>query len=164
MTHEEDGAVIMPSVLSRRDFALSWLAGGVAAAVSARPALAQARAQARVYRTPTCGCCLGWVRHLQANGFVVEVVNLEDLGPIKARLGVPADLEACHSAEIGGYVIEGHVPAAAIRTLLALRPGFVGIAVPGMPVGSPGMEGPDPERYDVIAFARDGGRSMFMRF
>ncbi|MBM3596973.1 MAG: DUF411 domain-containing protein [Alphaproteobacteria bacterium] len=150
--------------LSRRNFATGLLAGGVLLACPGGGAHAQAQVRARVFRTPGCSCCMGWVRHLQANKFTAEVINQDDLSPTKTRLGVPRDLESCHSAEIDGYVVEGHVPAPAIRTLLALRPAFVGLAVPGMPIGSPGMEGPNPERYDVIAWRPDGSRSVFMRF
>jgi hypothetical protein len=101
---------------------------------------------------------------LQAHGFAAEVESLENLDPVKQRLGVPIDMEACHTAVIEGYVIEGHVPAPAIRALLRVKPPIHGIAVPGMPIGSPGMEGPNPEPYDVIAFDRAGGRWRFMRF
>jgi hypothetical protein len=156
-----------PSSTERRRFLAHGLAVGLLAVPSlvlAGAALAQQRVPAKIYRTPGCGCCMGWVRHLQSNGFAPAVNDLEDLGPTKERLGVPRDLESCHSAEIAGYVIEGHVPAPAIRTLLALKPDFVGIAVPGMPIGSPGMEGPNPERYEVIAWRKDGARSVFMRF
>ncbi len=114
-----------------------------------------------VYRSPTCGCCLAWVDHLRANGFSVNVEEMRDLTPIKQKLGVPGDLEACHTATIGGYVVEGHVPASDIRHLLASKPKAKGIAVPGMPVGSPGMErGDEKEPYDVILFG-DAGETVF---
>jgi hypothetical protein len=118
-----------------------------------------------VTKSPTCGCCSGWVAHIRAAGFPVEIVEAADLQDLKARLGVPAELAACHTAELGGYVIEGHVPAAAVRTLLAERPEATGLAVPGMPVGSPGMEieGAAPEVYDVILFG-PSGQSRFARF
>lgn len=116
-----------------------------------------------VYRSPTCGCCIRWVDHLREAGFRVRVEDRRDLAPVKAELGVPADLASCHTARIGGYVIEGHVPAEDVRRLLAERPDVKGLAVPGMPVGSPGMEGPDPEPYDVVAFDGEGGREVFAR-
>lgn len=116
-----------------------------------------------VFRDPTCGCCHKWVEHLRANGFTVTVNDAPSLKAVKARLGVPSDLASCHTAEIGGFVIEGHVPAAAIRRLLAERPEGRGLAVPGMPIGSPGMEGGEPEVYDVVLFG-DGGRQTFGRF
>jgi hypothetical protein len=107
-----------------------------------------------VSKDPNCGCCLGWVEHLRASGFTVEARDMSDLAPVKERLGVPPDLAACHTAEVGGYVIEGHVPAGAIQRLLRERPSAKGLAVPGMPVGSPGMEvpGSPPEEYAVILF------------
>lgn len=117
----------------------------------------------RVHKDPNCGCCSGWVRHLEAAGFGVAVLEEGDLQAVRKRLGVPSDLTACHTAEAGGYVIEGHVPAAAVERLLKERPVAIGIAVPGMPVGSPGMEGGAPERYAVVLFGPEGRRS-FMEF
>lgn len=107
-----------------------------------------------VSKDPNCGCCTGWVEHLRRDGFVATVIETTDLQAIKMRLGVPADLASCHTAEIAGYIIEGHVPAQAIRRLIAERPDALGLAVPGMPVGSPGMEGGAPEIYDVILFGK----------
>lgn len=115
----------------------------------------------QVYKTPTCGCCSGWVDHLREQGFVVEVQDLSNLNAVKASLGVDSDLMSCHTATVDGYVVEGHVPAGSIRRLLAERPAVAGIAVPGMPIGSPGMEGPNPESYDVVAFDRSGSRAVF---
>ena len=91
-----------------------------------------------VHRDPSCGCCSGWVRHLQNAGFQAKVIATRDLDAVKTRLGVPEDLAACHTAEIAGYVVEGHVPAPAIRRLLTEKPSAQGHAVPGMPIGSPG--------------------------
>ena len=107
-----------------------------------------------VNRDPSCGCCGGWIDHLRQAGFVVRVVETTDLQPVRARLGVPDDLAACHTGEVSGYVIEGHVPAAAIKRLLAELPTATGLAVPGMPVGSPGMEveGFEPATFEVILF------------
>ena len=116
-----------------------------------------------VHKDPDCGCCAGWVRHLEDAGFAVTVEETTDLQPVKKRLGVPADLAACHTAEVDGYVLEGHVPAAAVRRLLEKRPTAIGLAVPGMPAGSPGMEGGVPRRYDVVLFGADG-REPFMHF
>jgi|SRR5688500_15432361 len=115
-----------------------------------------------VYKTPTCGCCRAWVDHMQAAGFAVEVHDLPDVSAIKREHGVPAHLGSCHTAIVGGYVVEGHVPAATIRRLLAERPQIAGIAVPGMPIGSPGMEsGSTRQPYDVIAFTPEGRQSLF---
>lgn len=114
-----------------------------------------------VYKTPSCGCCKGWVKAMENAGFKVEVHDLADLSSIKHAAGVPSALEACHTARIGGYVVEGHVPAEDIRRLLANRPDIAGIATPGMPVGSPGMEGPYKDRYDVVTFDGSGRTTVF---
>ncbi|MGE0563539.1 MAG: DUF411 domain-containing protein [Pseudolabrys sp.] len=137
----------------------------LAAAVSlAAPRMAFAAAPSiTVHKDPNCGCCGGWVEHLRASGFTAQVIETAEVNRVKARLGVPGDLAACHTAEIGGYVIEGHVPADAITKLLAARPNVRGLAVPGMPAGSPGMGG-DPETYDVIAFEVGGKTRVFGRY
>lgn len=116
-----------------------------------------------VHKDPNCSCCSGWVKHLKDAGFAVAVEETADLQPVRKRLGVPADLAACHTAEVQGYVLEGHVPAAAVRRLLKERPTAIGLSVPGMPAGSPGMEGGTPQRYDVILFGKVG-RQPFMHF
>ncbi|WP_422023211.1 DUF411 domain-containing protein [Pyruvatibacter mobilis] len=121
-------------------------------------------AEITVYKDPNCGCCGQWVNHVKAAGFAVTVKNTPELGRIKTELGVPADLHSCHTATVDGYVIEGHVPAADIRRLLVERPDARGIAVPGMPIGSPGMEqGSRREPYRVILFENNGNRSTFAR-
>ncbi|UGV24770.1 DUF411 domain-containing protein [Rhodopseudomonas boonkerdii] len=116
-----------------------------------------------VHKDPDCGCCGGWVDHLRSAGFAVTVDETSDLSTIRMRLRVPPTLWSCHTAEVSGYAIEGHVPADAIRRLLETRPTALGLAVPGMPAGSPGMEGGNPVAYDVILFAASG-QSPFMRF
>ena len=116
-----------------------------------------------VHKDPNCSCCAGWVRHLKDAGFAVRVEETTNLQPVRNRLGVPADLAACHTAEVDGYVLEGHVPAVAVRRLLEQRPTAIGLAVPGMPAGSPGMDGGTPKRYDVILFGKTG-RQPFMHF
>ena len=121
---------------------------------------------ARVWRDPSCGCCAGWVAHLRTEGFVVDDQVVRNLADVRRRLGTPAELLSCHAGEVAGFALEGHVPAAAIRRLLAERPaGVRGLAVPEMPVGSPGMEvpGQSPDSYDVIAFGA-GPHRPFMRF
>jgi len=121
-----------------------------------------AAATIEVVKSPYCGCCGHWVDYLRAEGFEVRVVEAEDVTPAARALGVPDDLRSCHTASIDGYAVEGHVPAADIRRLLAERPDAAGIAVPGMPVGSPGMEqGDRRQRYATILFRRDGGRRIF---
>ncbi len=140
------------------------------AALAALPfAGALARAQAAgplvtVYKTATCGCCNDWVKHLRANGFRVEAHDVEDLGAVKRRFGIPRALASCHTARAGGYRIEGHVPAREIRRLLAERPEAAGLAVPGMPLGSPGMEAGRREPYAVLLFRADGRTSVYARY
>lgn len=118
-----------------------------------------------VHKDPGCDCCTGWVTHLQQNGFRVDVIETQEINRVKTRLGVPAELAACHTAEAEGFLFEGHVPAAAIQRFLGERPQARGLAVPGMPAGSPGMGG-DPEEYDVIIFGILGPneRRVYARF
>lgn len=117
-----------------------------------------------VHKSPTCSCCSGWVEHLRAAGFVVQVDDTDALDPIKTRLGVPADKAACHTAEVGGYFIEGHVPADDIRRLLAEKPAARGLALPGMPMGSPGMGEPGSgPAYTVELIAADGSSQPFQQ-
>jgi hypothetical protein len=134
-------------------------------AVAANGARATGLPRLTVTKDPTCGCCAGWTEHVRAAGFPVEIIETTELNRIKVRLGVPNNLAACHTAEVDGYVIEGHVPAAAIKRLLAERPQVKGLAVPGMPAGSPGMEveGSEPEIFEVIAFGPNG-QSVLGRF
>ena len=114
-----------------------------------------------VYKTPTCGCCNGWVDHMKAAGFVVDARNTTDLMTVKRDGGVPPQMSSCHTAIIDGYVVEGHVPAEQVKQLLAERPAVAGIAVPGMPIGSPGMEGPNARPYQVLSFSHAGEASVF---
>ena len=114
-----------------------------------------------VHKSPSCGCCGLWVEHMQRAGFNVEVRNTDDIGPIKARLGVPYGKGSCHTAEIDGYLVEGHVPADLILKMLKERPAGRGLAVPGMPIGSPGMEGGTPERYQVLLFDKAGTTRVY---
>ena len=124
-------------------------------------AIAAEPAEIAVYRTPTCGCCSKWVKHLEEHGFTVEAHNVPNLDSTKRKAGVPQTLTSCHTGFIGGYVIEGHVPAEDIKRLLEERPQISGLAVPGMPIGSPGMEGPNPEAYRVLSFDRQGRIEVF---
>ena len=116
-----------------------------------------------VYKRANCGCCNVWIEHLEANGFSVKAQNVQNLDQIKKESGVSRKLGACHTAHIGDYVIEGHVPAQDIKRLLAEKLDVAGLAVPGMPAGSPGMEGPRKESYAVYAFSRDGSTEVFAR-
>lgn len=116
-----------------------------------------------VYKSPTCGCCTAWIDHIEANGITVDVRETYDLEPIKAKMGVPGQMESCHTAMIDGYVVEGHVPAADIKRLLKERPKARGLAVPGMPIGSPGMEqGDQKDPYAVVLFG-DQGYQLYAR-
>ncbi|MFK4004232.1 DUF411 domain-containing protein [Qipengyuania sp. NPDC077563] len=115
-----------------------------------------------VMKSPYCGCCTEWVERMRAAGFTVEVTEVEDTAPAAKSAGIPDNLRSCHTATVEGYAIEGHVPAEDIRTLLAKKPDAVGLAVPGMPVGSPGMEMEGrAERYQVVLVARDGQHRVF---
>jgi len=115
-----------------------------------------------VYKTEFCGCCHGWVDHLRDNGLEVEVVNVTTTAATRERLGVPHALGSCHTAKVGDYWVEGHVPADLVQRLIADKPDDIrGIAAPGMPMGSPGMEGPNPVEYDVVAYRADGSTSIY---
>lgn len=131
--------------------------------VAAEPANGHPEVQPHmiVHKTPTCGCCSAWVDHVSKAGFTVEVHDMDDLGPVKARLGVPYAKGSCHTAEIGGYVIEGHVPADDIKRLLREMPDARGLVLPGMPLGSPGMEVPDGRQqpFTVELVHHDGSVS-----
>ena len=118
-----------------------------------------------VYKNPTCGCCVKWVDYMRQNGFTVEVEDRTDMDAVRAQHGIPAQLSSCHTAVVGDYVIEGHVPVADIRRLLDEKPQVSGLAVPGMPVGSPGMEQGDRwDPFDVLAFTRDGGFGVYASY
>ena len=136
-------------------------------AVASLPAVtAAAEAPAAVitvYKSPSCGCCKGWVEHVKAAGYQVEVHDVANVNPVKDDAGVPADARSCHTAIVDGYALEGHVPAEDIARLLKERPAIAGLAVPGMPVGSPGMEvpGQPADKYDVVAFKADGSTEVY---
>ena len=131
------------------------LGGLVAAQRAAGPTV-------EVFKSPTCGCCALWVKHLEANGFTTKVTDVEDISTVKAKYGVPGRLQSCHTAVVNGYVLEGHVPAADVQRLLKDRPAVVGVAVPGMPIGSPGMEvGTTVQAYNVMTFDKQGQSTVF---
>lgn len=150
------------SFISRRSF-VAGLAG--ASMIAAPLRAAEPLPKVVVSRDPSCGCCGNWVEHLKQSGFPVDVIETAEISRVKARLGVPLELSSCHTAEVGGYAIEGHVPAGAIKRLLAEKPQGTGLAVPGMPVGSPGMEveGMAPQTYDVVLFG-PSDRRTFARY
>ena len=142
----------------RREFLLSCLS------LAALPALARAAQSPTVvvYKSPYCGCCGGWVAHMKANGFDVRIVDVADVSPHRSRLGVPAQLASCHTAEVSGYAIEGHGPAADVRRLLRERPKVAGLSVPAMVPGSPGMSGA-PVPFETLAFDARGKFEVFAR-
>jgi hypothetical protein len=147
--------------MTRRQWLSTTLALAGTAALRKTTSGAEQRTMT-VQKRPGCGCCDIWAAHLRKNGFTVEIREAANVQEIKTQLGVPAPLQSCHTGRIDGYIVEGHVPAADIlRLLKEHRAGVVGLAVPGMPVGSPGMEGGAPERYDVVAFRRDGSSTVF---
>ncbi|QDL36611.1 DUF411 domain-containing protein [Rhodoferax sediminis] len=118
-----------------------------------------------VYKTPDCGCCAGWVDHLKAEGFSVTVTEVADTSLTRKRLGMPERFGSCHTALVEGYVLEGHVPAAEVGKLLASRPKAIGLAVPGMPAGSPGMEmGARRDQYKVLLVDRNGHDTVFATY
>jgi len=158
------------NTLTRRAFvarlATTALGGAAMLAVLPRDGAAAPKPTAiTVYKDPSCGCCKKWVDHLRENGFAPEVHDRSDMDALKDSLGVPSKLRSCHTAVVGTYVIEGHVPAADVKRLIATKPAkTVGVAVPGMPAGSPGMEvGGRVDRYDVVAFAAGGATRVFAR-
>ncbi|MCB8822501.1 DUF411 domain-containing protein [Microvirga rosea] len=151
-------------MLDRRGFLT--LLGTAGAVLTVTPACAEVGLpQVVVSKDPSCLCCAGWVEHLKAASFPVEVRETLEINRVKIQLGVPQDLASCHTAAVGGYVIEGHVPADAIKRLLTAKPQATGLAVPGMPAGSPGMETPGGENdtYDVVLFG-PSGRTIFARY
>lgn len=136
------------------------------AVLAGRPATAAAAVLPSValYKNPECECCGMWAKHLRASGYKVKVFMREDMDPIKRRAGVPDDLATCHTAFIGDYVVEGHVPLPAIEKMLKERPKILGIAVPGMPAGSPGMPTINKEPFQAITFDADGNQTVYMSF
>lgn len=127
------------------------------------PTTQQAAPSMIVHKSPTCGCCSKWVDHAKTAGFTPQVHDMPDVEPIKVKNGVPADLRSCHTTLIGGYVIEGHVPLDLVQKLLKEKPMILGLSVPGMVAGSPGMDGPTKEAYDVVSFDKDGKTAVYAK-
>lgn len=154
----------MAGQLVRRGFGLGLLGAAFVGGVVALPSQQARPIPITVYKSPTCGCCAAWNDHMTANGFAVTVRDTENLAPIKAEAGVPGRLQSCHTAIVQGYVVEGHVPADLVKRLLQEKPKVAGIAVPGMPIGSPGMEqGPAKQAYDVLLFDAQGRTTVYAR-
>lgn len=116
-----------------------------------------------VFKSPTCGCCGKWVEHMKANGFKVVTREMNDVTPHKQRLGVPVGMGSCHTAEVGGYLVEGHVPADDVKRLLAEKPKAKGLVSPGMPQSAPGMDMPGKQPYEIFLVRQDGSTSSFAR-
>ncbi|MCK7499087.1 MAG: DUF411 domain-containing protein [Comamonadaceae bacterium] len=147
--------------MNRRNFVFSALAAVPGASLLAAPALPPVQ----VWKSPTCGCCGAWVDHMRQAGFAVQVHEVADIDASRARLGMPAAYGSCHTARVGDYLLEGHVPAADVKRMLAARPVAIGLAVPGMPVGSPGMEmGRQRDAYDVLLVERNGRARVFAKY
>jgi hypothetical protein len=142
--------------------AIAFLAVGIPITAAAPATHSPAAATLiTVYKDPDCGCCKAWVEYLRKHGYRVDAKDTGDMNAIKTNLGVPPSLVSCHTALVGGYIIEGHVSAEDIARLLVTKPKIAGLAVPGMPSGSPGMEGGPPVHYQVIAFTKAGKTSVF---
>lgn len=148
----------------KRRHLLTAVAG--AAAAAALPSLAaNALPQVDVYKSPSCGCCGAWVDHLKAAGFPVKVIEVDDTTVTRRRYGLPDKFGSCHTGIVNGYVVEGHVPAAEVKLLLAMKPKAIGLSVPGMPVGSPGMEvGDRRDPYDVFLIDKSGRETVFAHY
>ena len=130
-------------------------------AVSAPSASSASLVSIKVYKDPNCGCCKSWIEHLEKNGFKVEVMDMPDLSAVKSKYGVTQELQACHTGVVGNYTVEGHVPADLILKMIKEKPAIAGLAVPGMPMGSPGMEGATKEKYDILTFDRAGRTTVY---
>ena len=152
---------------NRIRFSLASLTMGIVLALGANVWMAAqaTRPQMTVYKSATCGCCSKWVEHMQANGFDVKAINVDDIDKVKRERGVPADAASCHTAIVNGYIVEGHVPADAVMKVLKEKPAIAGIAVPGMPMGSPGMEVPggQKEAFNIVAFDKAGKTSVYQK-
>ena len=151
-----------PALLRKLARILPTLACGAALGLAA-PAFASPD-EVVMYKDPDCGCCGKWAEHMRSAGFAVKEVASARMELVKQEAGVPEALGSCHTAKVGGYVVEGHVPAADVRRMLAEKPAIRGLSAPGMPLGSPGMEGPYPaERYDVVSFDAQGHSAVFSK-
>jgi len=159
----------MTALLSanRTRLSLASLALGIVIALGANVWMAAqaVRPQMTVYKSSTCGCCSKWVEHMKANGFDVKAIDVEDIDKVKRERGVPADAASCHTAIVNGYVVEGHVPADAVLKMLKDKPAIAGIAVPGMPMGAPGMEMPGGQKdaFNIVAFDKTGKTSIYQK-
>lgn len=165
MPQAESRSTCLPSALRRRRLVVAAVLFAAGAVRAARPASATRLIE--VWKSPSCGCCKDWIEHLRANGFEVKAYDSGNSDP-RRRFGMPRQYGSCHTALVAGYAIEGHVPAREIRRLLTERPQAVGLAVPAMPIGSPGMDGPEyggrRDPYDVLLVQRNGGASVYQSY
>jgi hypothetical protein len=151
--------------MKRRNLLLSLVAGAAAAVPGQAVFALEPLPQVHVFKSPTCGCCGAWVDHMKAAGFAVTVAEVDDTSVARKKYGLPDRFGSCHTAIVVGYVVEGHVPARDVRRLLAMKPVAIGLAVPGMPVGSPGMEmGARKDPYQVLLVAKDGRERVFSTY
>lgn len=147
---------------TRRQFLAASAASALSAALVHRDLFAASAPEiVTVYKDPGCECCARWCKHLAANGFVVQTRDTPNMDDIKRTMNVPSELQSCHTAVVGRYIVEGHVPADLVKKMLAEKPQISGIAAPGMPMGSPGMEGPKKDRYDILTFDRAGKTTVY---
>ncbi len=147
--------------LQKTGFSMLFALWALSLFVTSPPVQAAESAVIKVFKSATCGCCTKWVDHLRAAGFTVEATDRDDMARLKRENGISEQIESCHTAFVAGYFIEGHVPAQDVKRLLAERPKIVGLAVPEMPVGSPGMEGRNPVVYDVLAVDAQGKTTVY---
>lgn len=149
--------------------ATRWMMMAAAGVLLATAGYAQQAQQAAklipiaVYKSPTCGCCAKWIDHLRGNGFEVTVTDQADMTPFKDKHSIAPALRSCHTGIVNGYVVEGHVPADLVKKMIAERPKIAGLTVPGMPMGSPGMEGPRKDPYDVLTFDKTGKTTVYAK-
>jgi hypothetical protein len=138
--------------------ALAWAGNVWLAAQTPKP-------QMTVYKSPTCGCCSKWIEHMQANGFAVKAIDVDDIDKVKRDRGVPPSAASCHTGLVNGYVVEGHVPADAVLKMLKDKPAIAGLAVPGMPIGTPGMEMPNGQKdpYIIVSFDKTGKTAVYSK-
>lgn len=149
-------------MMNRRDFVRNALGAGALTIIAPRVLHATAPIAMTVYKSPTCGCCKEWIKHVEKNGFAVKAIDMDDPTPMRRTAGVPLNMASCHTALVGAYVVEGHVPADLIKQMLAEKPAIRGLAVPGMIAGTPGMEdGGLPRPYRVMAFMKDGSSRLY---
>lgn len=148
--------------MNRREFVRRTVSAGLIVGAMPRMARAMAPIAMTVYKSPSCGCCKEWIKHVEANGFACKIIHMDDVTPIKRTSGVPKNMESCHTALVGPYVIEGHVPADLIKKILTEKPKLLGLSVPGMPLGAPGMETSGPAQpYKVMVFMKDGSSRLY---